>query len=45
MSIAFDLSNSWTYATDLVNLMLPVVYVGVGLAIGFLVIREIRSAV
>jgi len=44
--VSFDISMSeiFTYAEDIVNAMLPVVYVAGGIGLGFVIVTKIISA-
>jgi len=44
MSFSIDVSAVFGYASDIVDTMLPVVYVTAGIALGFVVVNKIISA-
>lgn len=44
MSFSLDINSVFSYASDIINAMLPVVYVAAGLALGFVVVNKIISA-
>jgi hypothetical protein len=44
MSFSIDVSAIFGYADDIINAMLPVVYVVAGIALGFVVVNKIISA-
>jgi hypothetical protein len=44
MSFSLNISSVFGYASDIINAMLPVVYVAAGLALGFVVVNKIISA-
>jgi hypothetical protein len=44
MTITMNVNSIFTYAEDIVNSLLPVVYVVGGIGLGFVVINKIISA-
>jgi hypothetical protein len=44
MSITLDVSQIFTYAENIVNSLMPVVYVVGGIGLGFVVVNKIISA-
>lgn len=44
LSINFDVSQMFSWAQTIINALLPVVYVTMGIGLGFLIIRALRSA-
>ncbi len=44
LAINFDVANMFTWAQTIINALLPVVYVTMGIGLGFLIIRALRSA-
>jgi len=44
MTLDLDINEVFGYASDLVNSLLPVVYVSAGIALGFVVVSKIISA-
>ncbi len=44
MVIDLDISQIFGYASDLINSLLPVVYVAAGIGLGFVVVNKIISA-
>ncbi len=44
MTINLDISQIFSYASDLINSMLPIVYVAAGIGLGFVVVNKIISA-
>lgn len=44
MTINLNISSIFGYASDIVNSLLPVVYVSAGVALGFVVVSKIISA-
>ena len=44
MSITIDTAAIFGYADDIVNALMPVVYVTAGIGLGFLVVNKIISA-
>jgi hypothetical protein len=44
MSLSIDVSSIFTYAEDIVQSLLPVVYVVAGIGLGFVVVNKIISA-
>lgn len=45
LNIDFQPAELFKYAQIIISAMLPVVYITVGLGLGFMVIRALRSAV
>jgi hypothetical protein len=44
MSFSLSISSIFNYADDIINAMLPVVYVAAGISLGFIVVNKIISA-
>lgn len=44
MTFSIDISSIFGYADDIVNALLPVVYVSAGIALGFVIVNKIISA-
>ena len=44
MTIALDVTQIFTYAEDIIDALLPVVYVVGGIGLGFVVVNRIISA-
>ena len=44
MTISMDVSQIFTYAEDIIEALLPVVYVVGGIGLGFVVVNRIISA-
>ena len=44
LDINFDVSEMFSWAQTIINAMLPVVYIIMGVALGFLIIRAFKSA-
>lgn len=44
LTIDFSVENMFTWAQTIINALLPVVYVTMGIGLGFLIIRALRSA-
>ena len=44
MSFSITISEIFSYADDIINAMLPVVYVAAGISLGFIVVNKIISA-
>lgn len=44
MSFNIEMSQIFTYAEDIVNAMLPVVYVAGGIGLGFVIVSKVISA-
>lgn len=44
LSINFDIQQMFTWAQTIINAMLPVVYIIMGVALGFLIIRAFKAA-
>jgi len=44
MSFSLSISSIFAYADDIINAMLPVVYVAAGISLGFIVVNKIISA-
>ena len=44
VDFSLNISNIFSYAGDIINAMLPVVYVSAGLALGFVVVNKIIRA-
>jgi len=44
MSLSLNISSIFSYADDIINAMLPVVYVAAGISLGFIVVNKIISA-
>jgi hypothetical protein len=44
MSFNIDMTSIFGYAEDIVNAMLPVVYVAGGIGLGFVIVTKIISA-
>lgn len=44
MSFNLDINEIFGYADDIINALLPVVYVAAGIALGFIVVNKIISA-
>ena len=44
MSFNLSISSIFAYADDIINAMLPVVYVAAGISLGFIVVNKIISA-
>lgn len=44
LDIQFDVSEMFTWAQTIINAMLPVLYIIMGVALGFLIIRAFKSA-
>lgn len=44
MSFTIDITQIFGYADDIVNALMPVVYVTAGIALGFVIVGKIISA-
>lgn len=44
MTFSININSIFAYADDIINAMLPVVYVVAGIALGFVVVSKIISA-
>lgn len=44
LEIDFDIGQMFTWAQTIINAMLPVVYIIMGVALGFLIIRAFKAA-
>jgi hypothetical protein len=44
MTFTLDIDEIFGYADDIVNALLPVVYVSAGIALGFVIVNRIISA-
>ena len=44
MDFSIDVTAVFGYASDIITAMLPVVYVGAGIGLGFIVVNKIVSA-
>lgn len=44
LSINFDVTQMFTWAQTIINALTPVLYVTLGISLGFLIIRSLRSA-
>ena len=44
MSFNISIAAIFSYADDIINAMLPVVYVAAGISLGFIVVNKIISA-
>lgn len=44
LSIDFQVADMFVWAQTIINAMLPIVYITMGLGLGFLIIRSLRSA-
>jgi len=44
MTINLDMSQIFSYASDIINSLLPVIYVAAGIGLGFVVVNKIISA-
>lgn len=44
LNINFDIEEMFTWAQTIINAMLPVVYIIMGVALGFLIIRAFKAA-
>lgn len=44
MSFTIDINEIFGYADDIVDALLPVVYVSAGIALGFVIVNRIISA-
>ena len=44
LDIAFDVSECFSWAQTIISAMLPVVYITMGVSLGFLIIRAFKSA-
>lgn len=44
LQINFDIQQMFTWAQTIINAMLPVVYIIMGVALGFLIIRAFKAA-
>lgn len=44
LQLNFDISQMFTWAQMIIDVMMPVIYITLGIAIGFLVIRALKSA-
>jgi hypothetical protein len=44
MTFTIDINEIFGYADDIVNALLPVVYVSAGIALGFVIVNRIISA-
>lgn len=44
LDINFDVSEMFTWAQTIINAMMPVLYIIMGVALGFLIIRAFKSA-
>lgn len=44
LAVNFDVTKLFTFAQTMIDAMLPVVYVTLGISLGFLIIRSLKSA-
>ncbi len=44
LTLDFDLSQMFEYAQLIIDVMMPVLYITLGVALGFIVIRALKSA-
>jgi len=44
LTFAFDMAQMFTWAQMILNVMLPILYITMGVSLGFLIIRALRSA-
>lgn len=44
LNISFDTTQMFTWAQTMINAMMPVVYIIMGVGLGFIVIRAFKSA-
>ena len=44
LDIAFDVQECFSWAQTIISAMLPVVYITMGVSLGFLIIRAFKSA-
>jgi hypothetical protein len=44
IALNFDVTQMFTWAQTIINALLPVLYVTLGISLGFLIIRALRSA-
>lgn len=44
LSINFDVTQMFTWAQTIINALTPVLYVTLGISLGFLIIRSLRNA-
>lgn len=44
LDIAFDVAECFSWAQTIISAMLPVVYITMGVSLGFLIIRAFKSA-
>jgi hypothetical protein len=44
LTLNFDVTQMFTWTQTIINALLPVVYVTLGIALGFLIIRALKSA-
>lgn len=44
LTIDFQVADMFVWAQTIINAMLPIVYITMGLGLGFLIIRSLRSA-
>lgn len=44
LQINFDTTQLFTYAQMIISAMMPVVYIGAGIALGFIVISSLKRA-
>lgn len=44
LTISFDVTQMFTWTQTIINALMPVVYVTLGISLGFLIIRALKSA-
>lgn len=44
LSLDFDLSQMFEYAQLIIDVLMPVLYITLGVSLGFIVIRALKSA-
>lgn len=44
LNVNFDVTQLFSFAQTMIDAMLPVVYVTLGISLGFLIIRSLKSA-
>lgn len=44
LTLNFDVTQMFTWAQTIINALMPVLYVTLGISLGFLIIRSLKSA-
>lgn len=44
LNLSFDMSSMFSYAQMIIDCLMPVIYITLGIALGFIVIRALKSA-